>query len=372
MLLPASPPLRLRLRPPARREARWEALIPDHALVYARCRFGLSEGLRALGRQRSMRRVWMPAFLCCCVLEAVEAAGMEPALYDVGDRLQPCLDGFSPARGDGLLIVHYFGLLAPMDVVVPFAREHGLTLVEDCAHTLPDPASPTRAGMHGTLAVFSPRKQAPVPGGGLLVVMDPALRAAVAPPPRPGFGDARTIARLVLMLLERTAAGLGCNGLRFKDRLPVLDVAHDAVQRRALTSSSYDVLPRPSMLVTPLLRRLDYAAIIAAWRDTYRRLAAALDGVPGVTVTCPVPLPGSVPQMLPVQVAVPDVVARRLRRCGIEAMRWPATEQFAIEGGEFPGTRQWLAHGLCLPLGYPPTPRRIARVVEAVRAAAAA
>jgi dTDP-4-amino-4,6-dideoxygalactose transaminase len=367
MLLPASPPLTLRLRPPARPEARWSALFPQHALLFARCRFALFEGLRALARARGVRRLWMPSCLCCCVLEAVEAAGLEPALYDVGHRLQPRLDTIAPARGDGLLVVHYFGLLAPLEAVVAFCREHDLPLVEDCAHTLPDPGSPARAGRHATLAVFSLRKQAPVPGGGVLLVNDPALRAAVAPPPRAGLGDARTMGRLALMVAERTAAALACNALRLKDRLPVIDVPHDASERRALASSEYGALPRPSVLVPAMLRRLDWAAIIAAWRDAYVSLATALDGMPGIALPCPEPPPGSVPQMLPLQVHAPAAVTRFLRRRGIEAMRWPGTEQFALEQDRFPGTGRWLAHGLCLPLGSSMTPRRVARVVEAVR-----
>lgn len=292
---------------------------------------------------------------------------MEPALYDVGDRLQPCLDTMAPAAGDGLLVVHYFGLLAPMEAVVPFCREHGLTLIEDCAHTLPDPAAPVRAGMHGALAVFSPRKQAPVPGGGVLLVNDAAVRAAIVPAPPPGLGDARTMARLALMVAERTAAALGVNGLRFKDRLPVMDVARDAAARRALAPSTYEVPAPPSMLVPPVLRRLDWAAIITGWRHTYRRLAVLLATIPGVTVPVAELPPGSVPQMLPLQLPNPDVAVRALRRRGIEAMRWPATEQFALEEGRFPGAERWLAHGLCLPLGWSPTPRRLARLVAAVQ-----
>jgi dTDP-4-amino-4,6-dideoxygalactose transaminase len=340
-------------------------------LLFARCRFALFEGLRALARERGVRRLWMPSWLCCCVLEAVEAAGLEPALYDVGDRLEPRLDTIAPARGDGLLVVHYFGLLAPMDAVVAFCREHDLTLVEDCAHTLPAPGSPARAGLHGTLAVFSLRKQAPVPAGGVLLVNDPALRAAVVPPPRAGLGDARTMGRLALIVVERAAAGLACNALRLKDRLPVIDVPHDASERRALAHSEYGVSPRPSIVVPAMLRRLDWAAIIAAWREGYVRLATALDGLPGIVLPCPKPPPGSVPQMLPLQVRTPDAVTRRLRRRGIEAMRWPGTEQFAFDRERFPGTRRWLAHGLCLPLGYSMTPWRVARVVEAVRDAVA-
>lgn len=367
MWLPASPPLTLRVRPPGRALARWEALLPPDTMLFARCRFALREGLRALARERGLRRLWIPALLCCCVLEAVEAAGVEPALYDVGDRLQPRLDTLTPEPGDGLLIVHYFGLLAPLDAVAAFCREHGLALVEDCAHTVPDPASPIRAGSYGTLAVFSPRKQAPVPGGGLLVVNDPALRPAVAAPPRAGLGDARTLGRLALMLVERPVAALGCNGLRLKDYLPVVDVPHKTPQRRARVDRGYDRPPRPSVLLAPLLRRLDWAALIAARRDVYGRLATALDPVVGVALPVPVAPEGSVPQMLPLRVADPAGTARRLRRRGIEAMCWPGIEQFAIDPGVFPGAWGWLTRGVCLPLGYALTPGRLARVVETVR-----
>ena len=371
MWLPASPPLTLRFRPPGREPACWDALFPPHAMLFARCRFALYEGLRGLARTRGVRRLWIPAYLCCCVLEAVEAANVEPVPYDVGDGLRPRLDTIAPAPGDGLLVVHYFGLLPPMDAVVAFCREHELPLVEDCAHTVPDPASPVRAGAQGTFAVFSLRKQAPVPGGGLLVVNDPALRPAVAPP-APGLGDGRTLGRLALTLVERTAAALDYNFLRWKDRLPVIDLAHDEPQRRALADPDYARPPRPSVVLAPLLRRLDWAALIAARRDVYRGLATALDGVAGITLPVAVAPAGSVPQMLPLHVADPGEVARRVRRRGIEAMCWPGAEQYAVDRAAFPGTRRWLDHGVCLPLGYALTPGRTARVVEAVREAAAA
>jgi hypothetical protein len=371
MWLPASPPLTLRLRPPGQPRARWEALLPAHALLYARARFALHEGLRALARERGLRRLWLPAVLCSCVLEAVEAAGVETALYDVGPGLQPCLDTLTPARGDGLLVVHYFGLLAPIDAAAAFCDAHGLVLVEDCAHTLPDPASPVPAGARGTLAVFSLRKQAPVPGGGVLVVNDPALRAGVAPPGRPGLGDARTLGRLALTLAERTAAALGCNGLGVKDRLPVIDFAREAPERRALAGRAYGRPPRPAAWLIPVLRRLDWAAIIAARRDVYARLATALAGLGGVALPVPVAPEGSVPQMLPLVVADPDTAARRLRRRGVEAMCWPGIEQLPLDAAAFPGARRWLARGLCLPLGYAPTPARTARLVAAVREAVA-
>ena len=78
-----------------------------------------------------------------------------------------------------------------------------------------------------------------------------------------------------------------------------------------------------------------------------------------------------VPQLLPLHVADPGEVARRLRWRGIEAMCWPGVEQYAVDRAAFPGTRRWLDHGVCLPLGYTLTPGRAARVVEAVGEAAA-
>lgn len=369
MLLPAFP--QLVLRPPAWRgtEAPWRAILPAEAALFARGRFALCEGLRLLSRERGVRRVWIPAYVCSPVIEVLEALGLEARLYDVDDRLAPRLEALEPDPRSALLVVHYFGLAQDLGGLQARCRALGMALVEDCAHALPDPTAPLRMGAVGEIAVFSLRKQAPVPGGGLLVVNDAGLRAARAPAARPGLGDARTLLKLGIMAAERLALVFGVNILLFKDRLPVLD-ASDRASRREV-GAAYRDPPAPSGLIVPMLRGVRWLAMIHARQDGYARLVERLGAVPGVDIAVPVLPAGSVPQALPVRVAEPAVAVQRLRRGGVEAMRWPGAEQIPFDRDACPGAAVWLDRGLMLPLGVPLTPRRLDAMVRAVRAATA-
>jgi len=360
MLLPAAPPLAA----PSRRAPTWgtDTLFPE-ALLFARGRFALVEALRLCRAARGVRRVWLPAYLCWPVVDAVRAAGLAHALYDVDERLEPRRGGIALASGDALLVVHYFGLAVATECLRQRRAGGDVPLIENCAHAVPDPGAGVRLGALGDLAVFSPRKQAPVPGGGLLVVNDRELRRLALRPPDRGLGDRRTALRLGVMLTERLAVGLGVNLLPVKDHLPVLDAGDGDGRREAALAA-----PPPARLLGALLRRVDWRAQIGARQAGYVRLAERLAGTRGVTLPVPEPPPGSVPQALPVWVDDPDRVVRGLRRRGVEAMRWPHREQIAIDRAAFPGARRWLEHSLLLPLGVELTPRRVDHVASALGA----
>lgn len=369
MFVPAFPPLGAARRSSRRRIWRTEDVFPG-AHLFARGRFALFEGMRALAAVRGIRRVWLPAYLCRPVVDVTDALGLATALYDVDERLEPVWATLEPARGDALLVVHYFGLALERTPVQEFCTAYDMPLVEDCAHTVPDPGADVRVGSYGALGVFSLRKQAPVPGGGFLVVGDPAVGAAVCAPRAAGMGDRRTLLKLGIMLGERVAYAAGCNVLPFKDRLPVLDAhraAHTETATRAVATTEFGRPPAPAFFLGPLLRRLDWRRPIQARQHGYRHLAAQLRDVPGVTVPVLTPAPGSVPQALPLWVDDPDRVVRRLRRRGVEAMRWPGREQVPFAAAECPGTVGWLERSLILPLGCALTPARLAAVVQAVR-----
>jgi hypothetical protein len=186
-------------------------------------------------------------------------------------------------------------------------------------------------------------------------------------------GDRRTYIKLGIMLAERLAFAVGWNVLPFKDRLPVLDAqsgpgdgpAADAVA----ASSEYSRPPAPAFLLRPMLARLDWRAQIQIRQTAYRRLAARLRATSRVTLPVVTPLPGSVPQAMPIWVADPARVVRALRARGVEAMAWPGREQVPFCRRACPGTATWLDRSLLLPLGCALTPRRLDRVVDAVHEA---
>lgn len=370
MFMPAFPPL-FTGRPRDRRP-RWrtEDVVPGGRL-FARGRFALLEGLRALARVRGVRRLWVPAYMCRPVIDVARALDLATALYDVDARLEPVWDTVAPARGDALLVLHYFGLALAPTPVQAFCRAHDMPLVEDCAHTVPDPSAATQVGYYGDLAMFSLRKQAPVPGGGLLVVRDPEVRAAVRAPARAGPGDRRTLAKLAIMLAERVAFTLDYNILALKDRLPVLDAPPAGDGLSAASARPEEALLRawpapPAIVLGPLLARLDWRVQIRTRQVAYRRLAARLADAPGVEVPVSALSPGSVPQAMPVLVGEPERVVRVLRARGVEAMRWPGREQIPFDPAACPGTVRWLERSLILPLGCALTPRRVDAVVRAV------
>src|SRR5436853_5580 len=83
---------------------------------------------------------------------------LAPPFYGIDESLEPRIDTIAPARGDALLIVHFFGLAVPMEASLALAREHGMTLIEDCAHALPVAGTATGPGACGDVAIFSLRK----------------------------------------------------------------------------------------------------------------------------------------------------------------------------------------------------------------------
>jgi hypothetical protein len=349
----------LRLHAPARRQ--WSDLLRRTPL-FARGRFALYEGLRLLKKVRGLRRLWLPALLCNPVLEAVAAAGVGTALYDIDEQLGPRLVALTPQPGDGLLVVHYFGLLQNLQTLGTLQR---LPLVEDCAHLLPAAGSPGWPAARGDIAVFSLRKPLPVPAGGLLMMNDPELARALPVRPGLGVGDVRTLVKFILMIVERVAVAAGWNVLPFKDRLPVVDARplDDTVR----PGDEYDRLQRASFLIPMILRYVDGESVVRWRREGYHRIAEHAAVIPGVRVPVPEAPPGSVPEALPIWVAEPARVARRLRDVGVEAMRWPGAEQIAIDERSYPGATAWLNHGLCLPLGLPITPGRLQWLVSALR-----
>jgi selenocysteine lyase/cysteine desulfurase len=369
MFWPASPLMRLRfgLDDGA---APWQPVIPATAMLFARCRFALFEGLRLLVRARDLRRVWLPAWICRPVVEAVHAAGLGVRVYDIDERLAPRLETIEPDRGDGLLVIHYFGLAQPLPRLRAFCDAYGLALIEDCAHALPDPAAPVRIGAVGDIAVFSLRKQLPVAGGGLLVVNEARLRAGACPPPPRVIGDRRELARLGLMVAERVAYALGLNPLALKNRLPVVDPVRSAGSLEVLRE--YAQPPGPSRLIAPLLRGLDWAGLIRGRSRSYTALAQELRRIPEIQVALPETPSGSVPLALPVWSRRSDALARALRRHGVEAICWPWGEQPPFSHALYPGAATWLSQSVFLPVATPAAGTALARLVAAVATAAGA
>lgn len=129
------------------------------------CFSNARSALSALIVAERPRKVWLPAFLCGALAEAVPEALLQ--YYPVGISLTPQVSALGGVQdGDMLVGINYFGF-CPASEFIDFVAAHPAVLfVEDCAHCLaPEPAA------WGDWRLFSPRKLMGVADGGVLVAM---------------------------------------------------------------------------------------------------------------------------------------------------------------------------------------------------------
>ena len=119
--------------------------------------------------------VWIPDYFCGTALDPLRAAGARLVFYPLTPKLHPDYPACRAMAVDGapdvFVLVHFFGLPAPVTEAAEFSRRHACLLVEDAAHVfLPLPG----VGEKGDFVLYSPHKHLPIPNGAVLVVRDTA------------------------------------------------------------------------------------------------------------------------------------------------------------------------------------------------------
>src|SRR5579863_1091699 len=153
---------------------------------------------------------------------AIELAGLVPLLLDVDPAtytLAPVAleRAFGGGRRIGAVIaVHLYGQAADLDALVPLARHHGATLIEDCAQSQGATLGGRRLGSIGDVACFSfyPTKNLGAVGDGGAVLTsnnDLALRLRVLRVKLPGLDRANARRAAIAARYDRgfAKAGLG-------------------------------------------------------------------------------------------------------------------------------------------------------------------
>ncbi len=155
-----------------------EYIGAKHALGTSYGRTALYLGLRAIGVRG--REVLLPGFVCSVVRHAVVAAGAIPRFVDLDPATLELdladLRSKITSRAKAVLVIHYFGRVARQaGEAARIARDHGLLVVEDCAHTLGAVTGGHRLGGEGDFSIFSLTKSTLNAGGGVLVTDQEAI-----------------------------------------------------------------------------------------------------------------------------------------------------------------------------------------------------
>ncbi|MDP6561542.1 MAG: aminotransferase class I/II-fold pyridoxal phosphate-dependent enzyme [Candidatus Peribacteraceae bacterium] len=149
----------------------------------ARCALFASgrEGLLALLRSLPIEKgsgILVQGFTCVALPNAIHAAGFTPTFFEVDPETLnfdlDALDGKITPRTKAIIVQHTFGIVADMQKLRAIADRHGLLLIEDCAHVLPDATGPKIIGKHGDFLMlsFGRDKAASGVSGGAILTKD--------------------------------------------------------------------------------------------------------------------------------------------------------------------------------------------------------
>jgi dTDP-4-amino-4,6-dideoxygalactose transaminase len=128
-------------------------------------------------------KVLMNAFTLAPVPGAVAHAGAQPVFVEISESYKIDLDDLDrKSRTSGakvLLLSHMRGHICDMDALMTICNRHGLTVIEDCAHTMGAKWNGRFTGTFGAVGCFSLQsfKHANAGEGGLLVTDDPDIAA---------------------------------------------------------------------------------------------------------------------------------------------------------------------------------------------------
>ncbi len=129
-----------------------------HAIAVNSCTAALHLSLVAAKLSPGDEVITSPLTFCATV-NAIIHAGATPVLADI-DPLTMNLDPQQVAaritpKTRVILPIHFAGRPCPMDAIVQLAADHGLTLIEDCAHAIETEYKGRKAGTFGDFGCFS-------------------------------------------------------------------------------------------------------------------------------------------------------------------------------------------------------------------------
>lgn len=232
-----------------------------HCLAVASGGYAIATALRAVGVGPGTK-VLTNAFTLAPVPGAIAAAGGAPVFVEVTDQLVIDLDHLAEmvvsSGARVLLLSHMRGHICDMDRLMAICDGAGVSVVEDCAHTMGACWRGTPSGRHGRVACYSTQTYKHVNSGegGLMVSDDADLMARA------------TILSGSYMLYGRHPAGPPESA--FRDiRLDTPNISGRMDNLRAA-------------ILRPQLRALD--GQVAKWNARYRVVEEGLRNLAGLRV----------------------------------------------------------------------------------------
>ena len=230
-----------------------------YALAVASGGYAMATALRAVGVKPG-DRVLTNAFTLAPVPGAIASVGAIPVFVGVTESLTIDLDDLASKAGgaDVLMLSHMRGHLCDMERLMEICDGAGVTVIEDCAHTMGAAWKGIPSGRWGLVGCYSTQTYKHINSGegGLLITDDDEIAARA------------TILSGSYMLYER-------NGT-----VPPAEVFERVKYETPNVSGRMDHLR--AAILRPQLARLE--AQCAAWNARYSVVEEGLRGTPGLQV----------------------------------------------------------------------------------------
>ena len=231
----------------------------EYCLAVASGGYALATALRAVGVKPG-DRVLTNAFTLAPVPGSIASVGAVPVFVEVTEDLTIDLEDLA-AKADQakvLMLSHMRGHLCDMDRLMEICNGAGITVIEDCAHTMGASWNGVLSGKHGAVGCYSCQTYKHVNSGegGLLITDDEEIAA-----------------RAIMMSGSYMLYGRHLAA-------PAPEVFERVKYETPNISGRMDNLR--AAILRPQLRDLDTQA--ARWNERYRVVEEGLRGTPGLTV----------------------------------------------------------------------------------------
>lgn len=231
----------------------------QYCLAVASGGYAMATALRAVGVQAG-DKVLSNAFTLAPVPGAIASLGAVPVFVGVTESLTIDLDDLEGKLGEAkvLLLSHMRGHICDMDRLMAMCDAAGVTVIEDCAHTMGAAWNGVASGRYGAIGCYSCQTYKHVNSGegGFLVTDDPHLAAKAV------------MLSGSYMLFERHLAA------------PPKEVFDDIKYHTPNISGRMDNLR--AAILRPQIA--DLATQCQRWNDRYYAIEDGLRETPGLTV----------------------------------------------------------------------------------------
>lgn len=282
--------------------------------------------------------VLIPAYHCEAMVVPVKWIKAKPAFYSINVDTSINLDDIKKKISPKvkiIIVTHYFGFLQDLTAIRALCDQHGILLIEDCAHAFFGTNDHQTVGKAGDYAIASSMKFLPVYEGGILCSETINLKDIKVTSPSLGFQ-----LKSLINTLERSLSynRLGITGkllnalLTLKNTLwtslkKLKPPSHQASSGPSSSDGGYGLdaewvhktLSLPSRLIIKLA---DLNNSAHRRQENYRKLHAALATIPNSRPLFETLPQNVVPWVYPLYVNKPDIYFSKLKMQGVPIWRF--------------------------------------------------